>query len=144
MPGYCTPSASPGDTQVKVGWDQVSYGYQVPYGDRGRPRTDCDQRMAIAADKGRTAPLSMATSATTRRLHGGAQNRLRARRVVTVQLPNHGGSGAGEGQVVLYADAHAQFESKPTVGVAYDNIYTVGATSRAPQRPRAGWQARRG
>ena len=32
--------------------------------------------------------------------------------------------GAGEGQNVLYTDSHAIFETKPTVGVGQDNIYT--------------------
>ncbi|NLE57129.1 MAG: hypothetical protein GX616_02125, partial [Planctomycetes bacterium] len=33
-------------------WKEVSYGYQVPYGKHGRPTTECDPRMALAADKG--------------------------------------------------------------------------------------------
>src|SRR5687767_4393304 len=33
-------------------WGEISYGYQVPYGTKGRPTSDCDQRMPLAADKG--------------------------------------------------------------------------------------------
>ncbi|MBP7934028.1 MAG: prepilin-type N-terminal cleavage/methylation domain-containing protein [Phycisphaerae bacterium] len=113
--------------QAKEGWNQCSYGYQVPYGDRGRPRTDCDQRMAIAADKGPFGAV----------LDGQVGTDPGKPNLTTTDSPdkwspwnspNHGGSGAGEGQVVLYADAHAQFEPKPTVGVAYDNIYTQWGT----------------
>src|SRR4029079_16644299 len=30
---------------------EVSYGFQVPYGKKGQPSSDCDQRMPLAADK---------------------------------------------------------------------------------------------
>lgn len=118
------PGATTAD-KCKQAWNQCSYGYQVPYGDRGRPRTDCDQRMAIAADKG---PYGSVLDGQV-----GVDPNPRNPNLATgdspdrwsqYNSPNHGGSGAGEGQVVLYADAHAQFEPKPVVGVAYDNIYT--------------------
>jgi len=121
--GDATTSVSPGDTQVALGWGQCSYGYQNPYGDRGRPRTDCDQRMALAADKGPYGAVIDGNQGTD----PGNPTLLTTDspdKWSPFNSPNHGGSGAGEGQVVLYADAHAQFESKPTVGVAYDNIYT--------------------
>jgi prepilin-type processing-associated H-X9-DG protein len=38
---------------------------------------------------------------------------------------NHGGSGAGEGQNVFFADGHVDFEQTPIVGVDHDNIYTL-------------------
>ena len=38
---------------------------------------------------------------------------------------NHGGQGAGDGQNVLFADGHVDFELTPIVGVDHDNIYTL-------------------
>ncbi|NIQ99071.1 MAG: hypothetical protein GTN78_02550, partial [Gemmatimonadales bacterium] len=38
---------------------------------------------------------------------------------------NHGGTGAGEGQNVLFQDGHADFQRKPVVGIDADNIYTL-------------------
>jgi len=38
--------------------------------------------------------------------------------------PNHGGMFVGEGQNVLYADAHVEWMNKPCSGAAFDNIYT--------------------
>jgi prepilin-type N-terminal cleavage/methylation domain-containing protein len=116
---------NPTATQYKEAWNQCSYGYQVPYGDRGRPRTDCDQRMAIAADKGPYgAVLDGQTGVDPSPRNPNLLSTDSPDKWSPYNSPNHGGSGAGEGQVVLYADAHAQFEPKPTVGVAYDNIYT--------------------
>ncbi len=42
--------------------------------------------------------------------------------------PNHGGRGEGEGQNVLYPDAHTEWQDTPSAGVDGDNIYTVGHT----------------
>jgi hypothetical protein len=46
--------------------------------------------------------------------------------------PNHGGLLSGEGQVVLYADSHAEFQPKPIVGVGMDNIYTAWTATGTP------------
>src|SRR5262249_17231422 len=42
----------PSPTQAATFWKQCSYGYQVPYGKYGRPSSDRDARMVLAADKG--------------------------------------------------------------------------------------------
>jgi len=110
---------------VQGAWNMVSYGYQVPYGDTGRPSRDRDQQMPLAADKGpwgafidggKTEPVS------------GDLNRL------TVQSspddwkqfnsPNHGGVREGEGQNIFYADGSAGWQGRPIAGLAFDNIYT--------------------
>lgn len=102
----------------------ISYGYQVPYGDQGRPSTEVDQRMALVADKGpycfkvNGSPPPNTWNITE------AQNQS-PDMWMPYNSPNHGGAGAGEGQVVLYADSHAEFQTKPIVGVGFDNIYTA-------------------
>lgn len=106
-----------------VKWSETSYGCQVPYGTRGRPGTACDQTMALMADKGPFGAALEAGSAnpgspTARLPMTGALPRWED--WAPWNSPNH----AGEGQVVLYADAHTQFESTPIVGSKKDNIYT--------------------
>ncbi|MBN1509641.1 MAG: hypothetical protein JW955_22530, partial [Sedimentisphaerales bacterium] len=39
----------PADFRDFRSWQEISYGYQVPYGKHGRPTTECDPRMALAA-----------------------------------------------------------------------------------------------
>jgi hypothetical protein len=109
-------------------WDfgsyrEVSYGYQVPYGKHGKPTTEGDPRMPLAADKG---PYGAA-------LEAGAANpgvpKLRLDATpddwMSWNSPNHG----GEGQVVLFVDSHVEFLPKPIVGVENDNIYTRWSTA---------------
>lgn len=99
-------------------WHEVSYGVQVPFGMTGRLRKDADARMAFMADKG---PFGAALEAGNS--HPGIPSAATTAHPADWRpwnSPNH----RGQGQVVLYADAHAQYESKPIVGVANDNIYT--------------------
>lgn len=120
-------------------WSQCSYGYQVPFGGQGRPSSDRDQRMPLAADKGpwgtfldggkgqspeanTAAPTWTALSASS-----GPDDWRK------FNSPNHGGVADGEGQVILYADSHADFQTKPISGVGQDNIFTAwGNTPAAP------------
>ncbi len=100
-------------------WHSVSYGYQVPYGKKGRPSSSLDPGMAIMADKG---PYSAAIDAglaaplPLTNLSPGDWGPWNS--------PNHGGQGQGEGQNVLYADGSVRFVNSPIVGVDQDNIYT--------------------
>ena len=113
------------EAKCQAGYKQVSYGYQVPYGRLGRPSSDRDQEMPLAADKG---PYGY-------NIDGGQGSALAAPNTIPnstsspdewrkYNSPNHGGFGDGEGQVVLYADGHAEFQTTPIVGVGKDNIYT--------------------
>ncbi len=110
-------------TDDRTANSQVSYGYQVPYGTTGHPSADRHQRMVLAADRG---PYSRA-------LEIGVPNPGVPDLTANADpanwspwnSPNHG----GEGQNVLYADSHADFQQTPIVGVDDDNIYTRWATA---------------
>jgi len=114
---------NPGDFRDFRAYKEVSYGYQVPYGKYGRPWSECDQRMPLAADKG---PYGAA-------LEAGRPNpgppRLTASASVDDWMPWNSPNHGGEGQVVLFADSHVEFLPKPIVGVKNDNIYTRWSTA---------------
>lgn len=99
-------------------WREISYGYQVPYGKHGRPTTECDSRMALAADKG---PYGAALENEAK---NPGMHTLRIDSPPEAWMPWNSPNHAGEGQVVLFADTHAEFLAKPICGVGYDNIYT--------------------
>ncbi len=113
-----------GVTGAQGAWTTISYGYQVPYGDRARPSRDRDQAMPMAADKGpwgafldggKQDPGTMATSLTSQ----SSPDEWRR-----YNSPNHGGVLDGEGQNLFYADGSANWVGRPIGGLAYDNIYT--------------------
>jgi len=123
-----TDGLIPAGSTYTDGWNQCSYGYQVPYGTYGKPSAEGDQRMVLAADKGpwsafaeggktpdpNTAPITLSLMSST-----SSPDDFRK-----FNSPNHGGYLDGEGQNVLYADSHAEWANKPTVGPGIDNIYT--------------------
>lgn len=103
------------------GYDNISYGYQVPFGPRGaRPREGVDSRQVLAADKGpyylrRFDPMFEVPG------RGGLTLDAPAARWRRFNSPNH----HGRGQNVLFADGHCSFEYTPAAGVHRDNIYTL-------------------
>ncbi len=109
-----------------TGYVNVSYGYQVPFGPRDtQPREGMDNRQIMAGDKGpwyTDTPIPRWETGV-----GGREVTLddspRAWR--RFNSPNHGGSGRGEGQNLLYADGHALFQKTPAVGIDNDNVYTL-------------------
>lgn len=119
------------------GYDNLSYGYQLPYGPRARPTQNLDVRMVIMADKGpyyESAGPGLAGSNTTRDRRSatdppadwaalGGPGILA--RPVDDWRPYNSRNHAGEGQNVLHLDAHVTFEKRPTAGVNGDNIYTI-------------------
>jgi prepilin-type N-terminal cleavage/methylation domain-containing protein len=109
------------------GYNKCSYGYQVPYGRFGRMKTDSDGDMAMLADKGPWGAIqenskTWVAPAVVPNQNSGP-DRWRPYNSV-----NHGGFGDGEGQNVLYNDAHADWAQSPLVGVAKDNIYSGWTT----------------
>lgn len=95
-----------------------SYGYQVPFGNKGIPSSARDARMPLAADKG---PFGMALEAGAK--HPGTPSSeadAKEEAWSTWNSPNH----RGEGQNILFADSHVEFMTKPIAGVHQDNIYT--------------------
>jgi len=117
-----TAQAVPGQP---AGYKQVSYGYQVPYGKNGRPSPNVDQDMALVADKGpysgfleagKTEPPPMGPTTVNSTSAPDDWKKWNS--------PNHGGQLDGEGQNVMYNDAHVDFVMTPLAGAGKDNIYT--------------------
>jgi hypothetical protein len=120
-------AAKPADTSDDRGWDPaanneqcVSYGYQVPYGEKGLPSADCDQRMALAADKGPYGAVSLNNAGVT-----DPPTTLNEDSDPNQWSPFNSLNHGGQGQGVLYADSHVEFQPTPIVGVGRDNIYTA-------------------
>jgi hypothetical protein len=132
-----------GVTNLLSAWSQCSYGYQVPYGlgGIGKPGTDRDQRMALSADKGPWSTFTEGGKGTDPATNGNSPTWSGANSVNTTSgpddwrkfnSPNHGGVSDGEGQNVLYADSHVEFQNKPNVGIYQDNIYTQVLPAAVP------------
>ncbi len=108
-----------GQQDPAANWLQVSYGYQLPFGTLGKPNGDADNDMVMAADKG---PFSAFLDAAKGGDPGvpvgtGASSPEEWRKW---NSPNHD----GEGQNVMYPDAHVEWRPTPLAGVNKDNIYT--------------------
>jgi len=112
-----------------LGLGNVSYGYQVPFGVKEtRASENSDPRQALAAD---SSPYTAAGLKPVSTYDPNTSPRLWQ----PYNSGNHGGTGAGEGQNVLFQDSHATFERKPIVGIDNDNIYTH-MTSSWPNQAR--------
>lgn len=137
--GNTETAAQPGINRFDFrGYPNLSYGYQLPFGARGKPRIGMDPRMPICADKGpyfEAAGTVASTGHTTDQRRdsayapdfGGISDsellKLPNDRWRSYNSRNHG----GEGQNVLFVDDHVDFCKKPIVGVNYDNIFTMQA-----------------
>jgi prepilin-type N-terminal cleavage/methylation domain-containing protein len=135
-------AAQPGINRFDFrGYPYLSYGYQLPFARKGRPWQNSDVRMALMADKGPyfeagtpnttngNTPDRKVPGATAPQFgpNGGAVLKVPADEWRPYNSRNHN----TEGQNVLFADDHVDFEKKPIVGVNNDNIYTSQATSYA-------------
>ncbi|MGE0482402.1 MAG: type II secretion system protein [Phycisphaerae bacterium] len=134
LQGGSERAAQPGINRFDFkGYTFLSYGYQLPFGRRAKPRTSVDSRMPLNADKG---PYFDAGQQST------TDGRVPDIFVTTVGVPNFGTADVvlradndrwrpynsrnhtNEGQNVLFADSHVEFGKKPIMGVNNDNIYT--------------------
>ncbi len=106
--------------QVRQGWSQVSYGYQVPFGKSGKPSPRANT--PLMADKGPFGAALDAGLPAPPQIN--ANDKSSAKQWRPWNSPNHGGQGGGEGQNVLYADGHVDWVATPLAGVRKDNIYT--------------------
>ncbi len=145
--GTQTRAAQPGINRFDFyGYNNLSYGYQHPYGRDARPGPDLDNRMALAADRspffqvggngGRADDMRFGGAGSTGTWNwanvGASVDSSDVKTVLSapntewqaVNSPNHG----EEGQSILYIDSSVQFENKPIVGANNDNIYTAFET----------------
>lgn len=99
-------------------YSEISYGYQVPFGKMGKPSPSVDQDMALAADKG---PFSAALEAG--KPHPGMP-KMTSKSPPDDWVPWNSPNHDGEGQNVIYNDAHVDFVMTPLAGCNKDNIYT--------------------
>lgn len=130
-------AAQPGRNRFDFrGYPHLSYGYQMPYGRRGKPNQKLDTRMPVNADKGPyfAAGASVGNTGTTTDARSGivppsgtgwttVQDILRKSN--DDWRPYNSQNHNGEGQTVLFIDGHAEFARRPIVGVSNDNIYTA-------------------
>lgn len=108
-------------------YENISYGYHVPFGPRDtQPREGADNRQIFAADKGPFYTFGPDPKFSSGGPGGGEITLDHSPKVWRkYNSGNHGGRGNGEGQNCLFADGHASFQRKPTVGIDSDNIYTL-------------------
>lgn len=129
-------AAQPGINRFDFrGFRYMSYGYQMPYGRRAKPRTGLDVRMPVGADKGpyfQSGTTALNQTDTDDDVAGdGAPNGIgnTLEEIVKASTekwrPYNSQNHNGEGQNVLFLDGHADFLKKPIVGVNNDNIYTA-------------------
>jgi prepilin-type processing-associated H-X9-DG protein len=119
------------------GIEYLSYSMQNPYGGKDALMTGFKWNVTLAADFALVADLNPGETATRLRL-ADTQPAANARRAMKspANSPNHN----GEGQNVLYADAHVEWRTDPFAGAEItagtntwrDNIYT--ARSAADQQ----------
>ena len=105
-------------------YQNISYGYQVPFGPRAtQPHEGMDNRQIVAADKG---PFYVNTDPPAWDMSGKDVDLDDPPKVWRpFNSPNHGGPDNGEGQNCLYADGHVSFQRLPCAGIDNDNIYTL-------------------
>jgi len=135
-------AARPGKNRFDfAGYDKLSYGYQVMYGRRAKPRATLDTRMSVSADKGPyyQAGTTVGNAAVVDQPITGLANSLPGSSGGTgwgnaddiLKLPNeewrpyNSANHSNEGQNVLFIDSHVDFKRTPICGVQSDNIYTT-------------------
>ncbi len=137
-------AAQPGINRFDFkGYPHLSYGYQLPFGPRGRPNENLDPRMVIMADKGPFFDAGAAGPAgevpdryVAGHTPGAAISLASVNRDATALLqagndawrPLNSRNHRQEGENALFQDGHVEFTKRPISGVNFDNIYTVQAS----------------
>lgn len=131
-------AAQPGINRFDFkGYPFLSYGYQIPFSRRGKPRESMAgySRMPVNADKGPffeagtngqpswSIPDAARTDIAAPTFAGSAAEILK--QAPKSWRPYNSRNHGSEGQTVLYMDGHAEFTTSPIAGVNNDNIYTV-------------------
>ncbi len=107
-------------------YDNISYGYQVPFGPRDtQPREGMDNRQIIAGDRGPYYTKGYNPDPMILGENGPLTLEDAPKNWRPLNSTNHGGQANGEGQNMLYADGHASFVRIPASGIDGDNVYTV-------------------
>ncbi len=132
-------AAQPGINRFDFrGYPYLSYGYQLPYARKGRPWQNSDVRMALMADKGpyfEAGSVNSSKGTTVDRRNSIPAPTFTGNGGEILKVPNdewrpyNSRNHNTEGQNVLFADDHVDFEKKPLVGVNNDNIYTMQGTN---------------
>ncbi|RMF75465.1 MAG: prepilin-type N-terminal cleavage/methylation domain-containing protein [Planctomycetota bacterium] len=125
------------------GYSYLSYGYQMPYGIRGKPRTSLDTRMPLTADKGPYFQAKSSQNSTDT----NERNELLPptdwtsdsladilKRSTEDWRPYNSRNHGGDGQNVLFVDGHVDFKKTAREGVQNDNIYTMHDTDLSKQK----------
>lgn len=136
--GNGSRAALPGKNRFDfLGYDRLSYSYQLPFGRRGKPKVNMDARSPLMADKGpyyEAGGPGLEGTMTTRDalsgrtppvLEGSDTQVLEEIRPADRWRGHNSRSHRSEGQNVLFADGHADFVKTPFVGVNLDNLYTI-------------------
>ncbi|MBW7905017.1 MAG: hypothetical protein LC135_06795 [Phycisphaerae bacterium] len=136
-------AAQPGVTRFDFrGYDALSFGYQMPFGRRGKPRVAMDVRVVVVADKGpyfragsgglfRTTDDAAVAGDGAPRGIGRTFEEI-ARAPEAAWRPYNSRNHGGEGQTAGFVDGHADFVKRPTVGLKNDNIYTLADDFASP------------
>jgi predicted nucleic acid-binding Zn ribbon protein len=97
-------------------WKHCSYSYHMPYG-RYALTTSCGPGMAVAADRNpwMASPFVKAPKDFSKFNPDGDREAIKAGNAVAHN---------GDGQNVLFLDAHVGFEKRSFCGINDDNIYT--------------------
>lgn len=131
--GQYEVAAQPGTNRFDFrGYNNLSYGYQLPFGPNAVPSSRLDARCAVSADKGPYyGPGGAGLDGTVPDARSAAQPPQNMSADMLLQQrdkfwkPYNSRNHRGEGQNVLFADGHVEFLKRPLVGVNRDNIYTL-------------------
>jgi prepilin-type N-terminal cleavage/methylation domain-containing protein/prepilin-type processing-associated H-X9-DG protein len=138
-----TAPAQPGMDRFDFkGYKYMSYGYQNPFAQSGKPADWLESNVALAADKGpyfesggagnpAWTDKDQVASGTTG-FGAGANVSITGANTESLLLqlgndqwkPLNSRNHGKEGQNVLFVDSHVEFAKKPIVGAFKDNIYT--------------------